>query len=294
MESKKNFTITIPCWNNTDITGQSILHIISHFGNTADFILIENFSPHKDTPLFLKKAADKYPNVKAVRPHRRATISECLNYGISQAKTPYFIALDDDVKALEVVPERIAELIDSCPEIGILSPWFSDDSDTWTKTEPEYKSLATPIKLGNKYNLLEIPTYMFGAFMVMRIEDLLALKKNNGQAFREPGAYGSHDRWISESFHELGKKLIYDPEQLAYHKAIPITDPNLLLWKKFSQACWTRLPFAQWKHLYIDNQGKWWKAPMIRLDEIMGTKIFGEKWAGIKGKFRRPIEFKPL
>lgn len=288
MKNDSDFTITIPCWNNTDVVGPGLMAICETFHHVAEIILVDNHSPYPDTSEFIHGLGRNYPSVQVVRPNRAATISECLNFGFREAETEYYIAMDDDVMIREVDPIRLKFLLGIHPEIGILSPMYSQDSDVWKEG---YDLTCNSLEPGILY---EPKMGINGAFMTMRCCDLgrIALHSDYGVPFAEPGVYGYHDVIISENVRKtLEMRIVYDNLQCIYHRSATIEDGEILAWKSYCQEGHTRLSFRDWRRLYVQMGGDWLQSPILKVKEVLGTRVFRDEWARIRGMLQGDVRF---
>lgn len=194
-----------------------------------------------------------------------------MNYGLSQTGTQFFIAMDDDVlfPSGTIDLGLLASAFEN-KEVGIVSPWYTPSSTF-------IQSINNETSDGRYMETDIVP----GAFMMFKTETIRSLGDN---AFVEPGIYGHHDRVVSNTLHQNGFSLLFDTTQTLDHPGVD--DPVLLAWKESILRGETRISFLQWRHLYIDEGPMTPRKLGIKAQEIMATRIFGDKWYSITKPFR--------
>ena len=262
--------VAIPCWNPITETNYALEETVLTLQGQSDVVLIDNHSPFPETREFVNKLGQSESGIHVLRPQRPLSVAGCMNAAFSYAKQrggyDFFIKIDDDVRIHTITLSKLQGYLDSCPEIGIVSPYYSPDSDTAIFVNSD----AYEDTLGHN-GIMRIEGEIAGSFMMMRMQDMDSIAQVHGTPFVSDSMYGHEDHFIRQQLREFGFHAIYDTDQLIEHKSIRIK--ALKLYKQQAMGGETRLSLGDWLRLYGYTEASILTRFRLKMSEIVGTRF---------------------
>lgn len=142
-ETKKTFyslisktnkvSICMLCWNNSQFTKDCVDRLYEVTPEGFELILVDNASKD-DTWKVIQDLQKKYPNIKAIRNTENVGFARGNNQALKIAKGEYILYLNNDTLPQWGWLERMIDVIETRPEVGIVGArlYFNkDDNGVW-------------------------------------------------------------------------------------------------------------------------------------------------------------------
>ncbi|MGA7723576.1 MAG: glycosyltransferase [Ignavibacteriaceae bacterium] len=155
-------SIIIPVYNNLNLTSDCLESIRLFTRIRHEIILIDNGSSEDIESLKLR-----HPDLKIIRNNVNKGFPIAVNQGIRHANGENILIANNDIIVSEGWLERLVEVINSKPEIGIVGPISNSvsglqlDTDANYKSQTEYINYSRTIKTKNKGKVFEFPRIVF-------------------------------------------------------------------------------------------------------------------------------------
>jgi GT2 family glycosyltransferase len=122
---KKVSVVTIN-FNQDKITEELLVSIAqTNTYENIEVIVVDNGSTVNPIPLWL----NKYPNIKFIRSETNLGFSGGNNIGIAQATGDYYFLVNNDTEFAEGLVQKLVDVLDAHPKVGIISPKLVYDFD---------------------------------------------------------------------------------------------------------------------------------------------------------------------
>lgn len=257
-ETKARISYLIVTWNNADIIGECIDTLFAHSPWDNEVIVVDNDSADGTAQTIRERYGDK---VKLIEAGANLGFSKANNLALEHATGDYIFYTNPDVVFIEDVVTPMVQILDTHPEVGIVSPMllyrdlsyqvstcnfpsaskvFWDDLQLY-KLLPDYLrakyAQAQYRKGGNRF-----VDWTYGAAQLCRTEDVRAIGGYPDEYFM----YGEDAAFCMAMLDKRGKKTYYlgnsrlvhlggysEAKVLNSKKPMYVTRANLYFVKKY-------------------------------------------------------------
>ncbi len=191
---------------------ESLRRSLAALGDSPKIVVVDNGSSDGAATL-----DDEFPHVRYSRLPKNFGLTKALNIGLRSADCEYILCLHDDTCISGEAVSRLADYLESHPEVGAVSPLLTDVAGN---PLPQSRLLPTP---ANPDPALEIPgagdeitvPCVSGAAIMFRAFFLRALR----QIDERYGTYGSAVE-ICAQLRRAAKKIVILRDITAIHEAL--------------------------------------------------------------------------
>ena len=211
-------------YNGLDLTVELLNSIRQLSYKNVEIFVVDNASKDNAQSFF----NNQYPEVKFIRSEKNLGFAGGNNLAVKEAKGDFFFFINNDAEMTEGCLEKLVELFQSHPKLGIASPllcYFNDNP----KENPELIQYAGSTHLhpmtarnqtiGEKeinkgqYNKPQPTAYAHGAAMMVKREVI----DNVGVMFEDFFLYYEELDWC-ERIRRAGYEIWVEPRAKIYHK----------------------------------------------------------------------------
>ncbi len=165
-KSSKKSSIIILTHNCLHYTKELIASIESNTPQDYEMVIVDNAS-NDGTISFLENLRKNCSGIKIILNKENKGFPEGVNQGLTAAEGNYLILINNDVVVTKCWLERMIEIAESNPQIGIVGPISNFVSGPQLDTEAKYKTIeempqyAQKVAEKNKNKILEFPRVAF-------------------------------------------------------------------------------------------------------------------------------------
>ena len=211
-------------YNGLDLTVELLDSIRQLSYKNVEIFVVDNASKVNPQSFF----NDQYPEVKYIRSEKNLGFAGGNNLAVKEAKGDFLFFINNDAEMTEGCLEKLVELFQSHPKLGIASPllcYFNDN----TKENPDliqyagsthlHPMTARNLTIGEKeinngqYNKPRPTAYAHGAAMIVKREVI----DNVGVMFEDFFLYYEELDWC-ERIRRAGYEIWVEPRAKIYHK----------------------------------------------------------------------------
>lgn len=166
-------SIITPTYNNVEYSKQFYESILESNLKNYEFIIVDNASADS-TNEFLNKIANENKNVRLILNKNNAGFPIAINQGITKAKGKYILIANNDIVVTEGWLDRMIEVLESDPQIGIVGPISNEVSGLQKDNNAKYNSIeemhkyAAEVQQKNKGEILHFPRVAFLCTLIKR------------------------------------------------------------------------------------------------------------------------------
>lgn len=177
---KNDFPVKIPLvsiialsYNQVKFTKSFLISLLQYTDIPFELILIDNKSD-KETIGYLKSFMEKDERIKIYFNSSNLGFPKGINQGIKKAKGKYIIIANNDIVLTKGWIERMIEVAESDPKIGLVGPISNSvsglqlDKEATYTTIAEMHNYAAKIKAKNKAQTFEFPRVAFLCTLIKR------------------------------------------------------------------------------------------------------------------------------
>lgn len=168
-----DISIIIPTFNGLDYTLKSIESFVIHTDVNYELIIVDNNS-EQEFRRYLTKIGRNIKNVKLILNDTNLGFPAAVNQGIKVADGKYLLIANNDIIITNNSIERLIEIADSEPQIGIVAPISNEVSGLQKDENAIYNSLeemhkyAAEVREKNKGQVLHFPRVAFLCTLIKR------------------------------------------------------------------------------------------------------------------------------
>lgn len=165
-ESENSVSIIILAYNGVEYTKQFYDSLLETTDMDYELIIIDNSSTD-GTKEYIESISIKNKNIKAIFNDRNLGFPAAVNQGIQTAKGKYILIANNDIVLTEGWLDRMIEVAESDPRIGIVGPISNEVSGVQKDKEANYKTIdemhvyAHSVKEKNKNKTFQFPRVAF-------------------------------------------------------------------------------------------------------------------------------------
>lgn len=211
-------------YNQPEVTTELLDSIRKISYDQLEVIVVDNAS-RQDPGAYL---TELYPEITYIRSEENLGFSGGNNLGIDASSGDYLLFINNDAELTEGAIEKLLQLFDEIPDLGIVSPllcYFNEapeqntDIIQYAGTTPVHpltarnKTLGELEKNNNQYNVAKPTAYAHGAAMMVP----KAVVEQVGKMPELFFLYYEELDW-SEQIRRAGYKVYIEPRAKVYHK----------------------------------------------------------------------------
>lgn len=165
-KQKTNFSLITLTYNNVEYTKKFYESLLESNPENYELIIVDNASTDS-TKEFLNKISKENENVKVIFNKTNLGFPIGINQAIKKSKGKYILIANNDIIFTNRCIERMINVIESQPEIGIVAPISNEVSGLQKDEKAKYNSIeemheyAAKIKEKNKDQILQFPRVAF-------------------------------------------------------------------------------------------------------------------------------------
>ena len=258
-------SIIVPMFNQTKYTIEFLSSVISQTNTDYEIILVDNASTDNSAELI----QSNYPQVNVIQNKNNVGFPQAINQGIQSSNGKYVLIANNDIVVTEGWLERLIEVAESDPKIGIVGPISNEVSGVQKDNEANYKTIdemhlyAEAIREKNKNKTLLFPRVAFLCTLIKKE----VIDKIGGLDERfSPGNYEDDDFCLRAQLagyktvivqdvfiHHYGSKSFKADGERKYAERLKINHKIFVdKWGADPDEIWLKgKPFNQQRSLYI-------------------------------------------
>ncbi|MEP0859895.1 MAG: glycosyltransferase [Ignavibacterium sp.] len=233
--SIKNVSVIVPIFNNLKYTRDFYNSISKIINNDLELLFIDNAS-NDGTPNYLQELSRKNQNIKTIRNNQNLGFPSAVNQGIAYSQSKYILIANNDIIVTKGWLDRLIEIAESDPKIGIVGPISNEVSGLQKDPDAKYNSIeemhkyAAQVREKNKGHVLHFPRVAFLCTLIKRE----VIEKIGGLDERfSPGNYEDDDFCLRAQLagyktviakdvfiHHFGSKSFKANGEKAYHERL--------------------------------------------------------------------------
>ena len=258
-------SIILISFNQYEYTKKCIISLTENTSSNFEIILVDNNS----TDSTIKNTKKEFPEVQLIQNKTNLGFPTAANQGIANALGKYVLLLNNDTIVTEGLIERMIEVAESDPKIGIVGPISNEVSGLQKDNEANYKTIdemhlyAEAIREKNKNKTLPFPRVAFLCTLIKKE----VIDKIGGLDERfSPGNYEDDDFCLRAQLagyktviaqdvfiHHYGSKSFKADGERKYAERLKINHKIFVdKWGADPDEIWLKgKPFNQQRSLYI-------------------------------------------
>jgi GT2 family glycosyltransferase len=270
------FSVIIVNYNGRDHIGKCLDSLTETLPYDSEIILVDNHSDD-DSANYIKTY---YPNVTVVHNPENNGFGQGNNLGVSHSRGEYLVFLNPDTCVSEGWLENMLEVLDSSPEIGMVTPkiLLMDEPELINTCGNDMHYTGLTLCRGararaDQYNEQAEVSAVSGAAFIMR-----------KSVFTEVGGFDPFmfmymdDADLSLRVRQAGYKCVYTPKSIVHHDYILTFGP--------------RKTYYQERNRYLMLLKNWqWRTLLLMLPALLFAEVIS--WGFVLVKERRNLMNKP-
>lgn len=228
-EDKRRISYLIVTWNNADIVCECIDTLFAHSSWDNEVIVVDNQSSDGTAQVIREHYGDK---VKLIEAGANLGFSKANNLALQHATGDYIFYTNPDVVFIEDVVTPMKEVLDTHPEIGVVSPMLLYRDQSYQVSTCNYPGAAKvfwddlqlykllPDRMKATYAQAQyrkggdrFVDWTYGAAQLCRTEDVLAVGGYPDEYFM----YGEDAAFCMAILNKTGKKTWYQGSSQLIH-----------------------------------------------------------------------------
>lgn len=163
-------SIILISYNQYDFTKKCIGSILKHLNSSYEIILVDNNSSDNT----VKNIKKDFPEVRLIENKENFGFPKAVNQGIQNAIGSYILILNNDTIVTHNWLERLIEVAESDPRIGIVGPISNEVSGVQKDKQANYKTIdemhlyAATVREKNKNKITQFPRVAFLCTLIKR------------------------------------------------------------------------------------------------------------------------------
>lgn len=173
IKNKLLCSIVVPTFNQFNFTKEFLKSLLSKTNNNFEIIIVDNASSD-NTIEYLNSLSEKEVRIKRVQNNENLGFPIAVNQGIKKAKGNFILIANNDIVLTNNWLERMIEVAESDPKIGIVGPISNSVSGVQIDTNANYKSIdemhryAKKVSKESKGQVFEFPRVAFLCTLIKR------------------------------------------------------------------------------------------------------------------------------
>lgn len=169
----KSISTIVPLYNNWEYTEQFIFSLENSKACKDKLILVDNNSSDKTSEM-LSKLSSKNETFKVITNSQNLGFPKAINQGILESDSDYILIANNDIIIPEGTVERMVEVLNSDPRIGIVGPVSNSVSGVQLDQNTDYKTIEEMHKYAEKVRseysgkIVEFPRVAFLCTLIKR------------------------------------------------------------------------------------------------------------------------------